>query len=296
MFVSKTRRYSTSFAFVLSCLPPASAAQAPAPLSAIHARLQDHRGLAKDHAFVFVGEISQMKTIPRSTCKAGVEHKITYRVSEVLWVEPDSPIVTDYKIEKGFIDCAQKPLPSPEFAVGVKVIVLCGLKLGFFQCLPPVSFTRQDLQTIQTWLEEVRRDEGDPALLKIHEALLQSAERLRKQAAISPRMASGQPNRPFVFVGQVNSIDKPPQFPIPMSVIPRLHMDIAVSQVLWGAFKEPVVHAWCNSRACGGAELNEKVIVHCEPTISFAECTAPAVYSEESFKKVQSWVAEINRE
>jgi len=79
-----------------------------------------------------------------------------------------------------------------------------------------------------------------------------------------------------------------------MSVIPRLHMDVAVSQVLWGELNEPVVHAWCNSRACGGAELNEKVIVHCEPTVSFAECTAPAVYSEDTLKKVQSWVAEVN--
>ena len=251
--------------------------------------------MARDHVFVFVGSVSQNRTIPRSTCKAGVEHRVAYRVTEALWVDPDSLIGPDYSIEKGFIDCAQKPLASPEFAAGAKVIVLCGRRLGFFECLPPSLFTAKDLQTVQIWLQELRNEEGDPGLLLIHEALLQSAERLHKRAVISPAMANDRHNRPFLFIGRVTNIDKPPQFPAPMSVIPRLHMDIAVSQVLWGEFNAPVAHVWCNSRACGAAELNHQVILHCDPAPSFDECSSPASFSEDNLKKVQSWVAAINQ-
>lgn len=296
MLMAKTSVSLAALASALSFVSATASAQAPVPLSAIHTRLQDHRSLAQDHSFVFVGSVSQNQTIPRPTCKAGVEHRIAYRVAELLWVESDSPIVPEYSIEKGFIDCAQKSLPSPEFAVGAKVIVFCGRKLGFFQCLTPVPFTDGNLRIIKTWLDEVRRDEGDPALLLIHEALLRSAARLRKRATTSPAMANDHHNRPFVFVGRVTNIDKPPQFPAPMSVIPRLHMDIAVSQILWNEVDEPVVHAWCNSRSCGGAVLNEKVILHCDPASPFDECSSPAVFSEASLKKVQSWVAEISQE
>lgn len=297
--VSIFHRYLAALVFALLYLPAMAFAQAPpqaaGPLPALQARLEDHRGLAQDHAFVFLGSVSLNRTIPRPTCKAGVEHRIAYRVTEVLWAEPDSPVVPDYSIEKGFIYCAQKQLPIPQFAVGAKVIVFCGLRLGFFQCLPPVLFTGENLRTIQVWLKELFHEEGDPALLRIHEALLQSAALLRKRAAISAAMVNDHQNRPFVFVGSVTNIEKLPQFPAPMSVIPRRHMDVSVSQVLWGEFNEPVVHAWCNSRACGGAALNEEVILHCSPAPSFDECSSPAPFSEGSLKKVQFWIAEISQ-
>ncbi len=242
---------------------------------------------------VFAGEISQMQTIPRPTCKAGVENRVVYRVTETLWVEPNSHVKPGYIVAKDFIDCREKPLRSPPFAAGGKVLVYCRVRRGF-DCLPPVEFTDGNLRDIRTWLDDLSREEGTPALLQIHEALLQSAALMQKRTATLPLLINGEPYRPFLFVGQISDIEKLPEHPV-FLVQPRLHMDIAVSQILWGDFKEPVVRAWCNSLACGGAELSEKVILHCYATPSIAECTAPARYSEDSLKKVESWVVEVRQ-
>jgi len=53
-----------------------------------------------------------LAAIPRPTCKAGVEHTVTYRISEILWLEPNSPETPGYTVSKGFIDCTERPLPS----------------------------------------------------------------------------------------------------------------------------------------------------------------------------------------
>jgi hypothetical protein len=289
----KTGKHRFGLALLLTFLPVIAFAQDADPLSAVHTRLQDHRRLAQDHAVVFAGEISQMQTIPRTTCKAGVEDRIAYRVAETLWVEPDSKVRPGYTVAKDFIDCREKQLPAPPFAVGVRVLVYCGVRRGF-NCLPPVELTDRNLHEIRTWLDDLRREEGNPALLQVHEALRQSAALLQKRGSALPPMINGEAHRPFLFVGHINDIEKLPEHPV-FLVAPRLHMDIAVSQILWGDFKEPLVRAWCNSLACGGAESNEKVILHCYATSYIAECTAPAPYSDDSLKKVASWVTELGQ-
>jgi hypothetical protein len=287
----KTAKKRFGRALFLAFLPGIAFAQNADPLSAVHTRLQDHRRLAQDHAVVFAGEISQLQTIPRTTCKAGVEDRVAYRVTETLWVEPDSQVKPGYIVAKDFIDCGEKSLPAPPFAVGAKVLVYCRVRRGF-SCLPPIEFTDRNLHEIRTWLDDLRREEGNPALLQVHEALLQSAALVQEHASTLPLMMNGEARRPFLFVGQISDIEKLPEHPV-FLVAPRLHMDIAVSQILWGDFKEPVVRAWCNSVACGGAELKEKVILHCYATSYIAECTAPAPYSEDSRKKAGSWVAAL---
>jgi len=133
-------------------------------LAAISKRLQDHRGVAQHRALIFEGEIVRLQAIRRPTCRAGVEHRVTYRISQILWQEPDSPETPGYTVSKGFIDCGEKPLPSPPFVVGTKVIVYCETTRSF-SCLPPVELTGKNREKVRSWLEELRAAEGDPALL-----------------------------------------------------------------------------------------------------------------------------------
>ena len=280
---------------VLTVCAAATASPDAAALRAIHGRLQDYRALARQRGAIFVAEISKIESIPHASCKSGVEHRVAYHVVEVLWDEPDSLAQPGYIVSKGFVDCREKPLDSPPFAVGVKVLLYCG-KLDGYSCLPPAQYSDENLHTVQTWLDQLRAEEGDPALLQVHEHLLQSAELLRKVPAGRPVVTNGELSRPFVFTGQVKSIEPPRlQGPTPMSVGIRRYMEITVSKVLWGDFKDPVVHAWCNSPKCGGAQPDETVILHCYATRSFAQCSPPSSYSEEKLKKVESWVAEQSR-
>jgi len=280
---------------VLTVSSAATASQDAAAPRGIHARLQDHRALARQRGAILVAEISQIESLPHASCKSGVEHRVTYRIVETLWEDPDSPEEPGYIVSKGFVDCREKPLDSPPFAVGVKVLLYCG-KLHGYSCLPPAQYTDENLHTVRTWLDELRAEEGDSALLQVHERLLQSAELLRKVPAGRPVAINGELSQPFVFTGQVKSIEPPPlRGPTPMSVSVRRHMEIVVSRMLWGDFQEPMVHAWCNSPKCGGALPVENVILHCYVTRSLAECSPPSSYSEEKLRKVEAWVAEQSR-
>lgn len=261
-------------------------------LAAISKRLQDHRGVAQHRALIFDGEIVRSQAIRRPTCRAGVEHRVTYRISEILWQEPDSPETPGYTVSKGFIDCAEKPLPAPPFVVGTKVIVFCETRRRF-SCLPPVELTGKNREKVRSWLDELRTAEGDPALLQIHERFLQSEALLRKAAPGMP-VLNGESTSPFLFVGQVSRVQKLSDFRA-IVVVPRLTMDITVSRILWGDYKDSAVAAWCNSSRCGGATAGETVIMHCYATHPRAECSPPAPYSDDSLKKVETWVAEASR-
>jgi hypothetical protein len=261
-------------------------------LDAIYRRLQDHRGLAQHHAVVFEGEITGLQAIPRPSCKAGVEHRVTYRISEILWLEPDKPEAPGYTVSKGFIDCREQLLPSSPFVVGAKVLVYCETRRDF-ACLPPVELTNQNRMRLRSWLDQLRAAEGGPALLQIHEKLLQSVALLRKTPPGMPPVLNGETSHPFLFVGQVTSVQKLSDFPARI-ILPRLEMDFAVSHVLWGDYKDSVVRAWCNSPHCGGATSGETVIAHCYATRSRAECSAPAPYSEDALKKVETWIVEAS--
>ncbi len=268
-----------------------AASQDAAALWGIHAHLQDRRGLARQRSAVVVAEIAGMESVPRVACKLGVEFRVRYRVVEDLWDEPDSPLKPGQVVSKGFVDCREKRLDSPPFAIGVKVLLYCGKKVGY-SCLPPAQYTEENLHKVQAWLDDLRGQEGDSALLQVHERFLRSDELLREIPAGRPLVINGETSQPFLFIGQIKGIEPPlPRDPVPMSVAMRRRMEIAVSKVLWGEYKEATVQAWCNSPECGGAQPNEKVIMHCYATRSLAECSPPSVYSPEKKKKVEDWIA-----
>ena len=273
-------------------VPPLLSAQSGAPLEEIHSQIENHRKLAQKHGSILVAEIAKTEAIRRSACKSGIEHRVTYRVVENLWVEPDSPIEPGYVITEGFVDCREKQLPSPPFAVGVKVLLYCG-RLDRYNCLPPALNSTDNSERLHTWLDALRHDEGDPALLQVHESLLESSETLSKAPAGRPVVINGELGWPFLFTGRINSIEPPPQWPpAPSSVMPRRHLEISVSKILWGKPQPLNLRAWCNSPKCGGAQPNENVILCCHTTLSFAECSPPAAASEENLHKVESWTAQ----
>jgi hypothetical protein len=273
--------------------PPLLSAQSAAPLEEIHSLLKNHRKLAQEHGSILVAEITKMEAIRRSACKSGIEHRVTYRVVENLRVEPDSPIEPGYVITEGFVDCGKKQLPSPPFAVGVKVLLYCG-RLERYNCLPPTSNKTDNSERLDAWLDALRHDEGDPALLQVHESLLESSEILSKVPTGRPVVIKGELGWPFLFTGRIKSIEPHPQGPLaPISVLPRRYLEISVSKILWGKPQQLDLRAWCNSPKCGGAQPNENVILHCHTTLSFAECSPPAAASQEILDKVESWTTQL---
>lgn len=197
-------------------------------------------------------------------------------------------------MNKGFIDCAEKPLPSPPFDVGTKVLVYCETRRSF-ACLPPVEGTNENGRRVRSWLDELQAAEGGPALLQIHERLRQSDMLLRNTSPGAELVLNGQGGRPFIFVGQITRAQKLSDFPA-IVVVPRLEMDIAISRILWGDYKDSSVAAWCNSSRCGGGVSGETVIMHCYATRPRAECSAPAPYSHDAIKRMETWIAELNRD
>src|SRR5215471_7105255 len=260
-------------------------AESSESLAAIHNRLKNHRRLAQNHAVVFAGKITSLQAIPQPTCKAGIEHRVTYRISEILWVEPDFPEAPGYIVTKGFIDCTEKPLVSPPFVIGARVLVYCEARHAF-ACLPPVELTKANAMSVRSWLDELQAAEGGPALLQIHERFLQDAALVRRAP---PGMSAYAP-RPFLFIGKVTRIQKLPKHYI-CTVCPRLDMDLSLSRVLWGDYKDSVVHTSCNSLQCGGTTIGETVFMLCYATSYSTECSSPALYSEDALKKLESWIA-----
>ena len=265
---------------------PLLRADSTASLAAISQRLHDHRAVAQHRALVFEGEITRLQEIARPTCRAGVEHRVTYRILQILWREPDSPETPGYTVNKGFVDCTEKPLPSLSFAAGTKVFVYCETRRNF-TCLPPVEGTSENGRRVHSWLDELRAAEGGPALLQIH-------ERLRESDMLLEAVLNGESRGPFLFVGQVTRVQKLSDFPA-ILVAPRLEMDIAIARILWGDNNDSAVGAWCNSPQCGDAIAGETVIMHCYATRPRAECSAPAPYSDDAVKKIETWIAELDR-
>jgi hypothetical protein len=302
LHLAKMRRSHKNLAWLLLALIIPAVAKSPGDnatrdntaLEEIRAHLHDHRSLARQRGAVFVATITQIKSLPRAACQSGVEHRVSYRITENLWNDPDSPEIPGYILSRDFIDCREKLLASPPFGVGVKALVYCA-RFDRYSCLAPVLYTDENYRKVQAWLDELRDEEIDPALLQVHEDIQKSAELLRTSRDGKTIPINGEMSRPFVFVGQVKSIDPPPRQGLqPMSVAIRPHMNIAISKVLWGEYSDSVVSAWCNSMKCGGARANDNVIMHCYATRSFAQCSPPSLASEEKLRKVESWAAQVS--
>src|SRR5271166_2328135 len=64
----------------------------------IRERLLDSQRLAQNRGFVFIGEVSRNDQVRQKRCAArGVEHKVAYRASEVLWNYPGSMVRENYE-------------------------------------------------------------------------------------------------------------------------------------------------------------------------------------------------------
>lgn len=172
------------------CFEPGLRAQDGASLRLVDERLQDAHRLAEHHAFVFVGGISRMETVSRPRCRTGVEEKLEYSISTLLWNDPESYAENGSKVAKGFTDCTQRRLPAPFFE-GTKLIVACEAEpVQGDRCLPPAKYTDVTLKNVASWIEQLRQKAGDPVLLQIHEHLRDSLELL--------------PSRPILFLGEVS--------------------------------------------------------------------------------------------
>jgi hypothetical protein len=172
------------------CFEPGLRAQDGASLRLVDERLQDAHRLAEHHAFVFVGGISRLETVSRPRCRTGVEEKLEYSISTLLWNDPESYAENGSKVAKGFTDCRQRRLPAPFFE-GTKLIVDCEAEpVQGDRCLPPAKYTDVTLKNVASWIEQLRQKAGDPVLLQIHEHLRDSLELL--------------PSRPILFLGEVS--------------------------------------------------------------------------------------------
>jgi hypothetical protein len=89
----------------------------------LHAPLEDPDRLIRKQGFLFDGVINRKLAIHQPRCTSGLEHKIEYRVDQVLWDYPDSLLRPGYLVSKEVIDCRQASLPT--WATGTRVLVYC---------------------------------------------------------------------------------------------------------------------------------------------------------------------------
>lgn len=216
-------------------------------LWALHAPLEDPDRLAKKQGFFFDGEITRNEVVHQRRCASGVEHKIEYRVNHVLWDYPDSLLRPGYTISKDFIDCRRAGLPG--WVPGTGVIAYCEASHGY-NCLAPVMFTGDRLFRLKQWIAELRAQEGNPELLKMHHLLRDSLELA--------------PSRPLLLLGKVSWVAPKPQFGIAQSIAILPTIRVSVSQLLWGYYKELEVNAVCPHRDCSSVPVGTNVIVYCQ--------------------------------
>jgi len=255
----------------------------------IRERLLDSQRLAQNRGFVFIGEVSRNDQVRQKRCAArGVEHKVAYRASEVLWNYPGSMVRENYEVSKGFIDCRQAPLPPP-FVSGTKVIVYCEApEMGMgYTCQSPVLFTDNRLKKVQSWIEDLRQREGDPVLLQIHQRLHDSLERA--------------PNHPLLLFGAVSWIEPKPRFLVgTIAMVPR--MRASISRVLWGHYKNSEITSDCPSRDCSSLTVGTKVTIYCEDLAPVYATQAPgcnglvsSAFTDENVRKVETWAEQARQ-
>lgn len=257
----------------------------------MHHELTNWRGMALQRAFVFEGEISRMEQIRQRKCHSGTEEKLEYQVSEMLWDDPDSYIRKESKISKGYIDCTQQRLPQP-FQVGSRVIVFCTHSRREV-CVSPVLSTSENLQKVKEWVVELAEEQGDSALLQIHERLVEDGTWMRSSWGKSPQstfVQNGEIVQPIAFLGEVAWIEPAPKV---WTVIPRRQMDLSVRQLVFGNDRETKIRAWCNSIDCGGVAVGMRVIAYCRDSkYSPAECILSTTDPEHNIEKLKKWSTE----
>lgn len=269
----------------ISSIPPELAKQqdrGDSSLWTLRVPLEDSERLVKKQGFLFEGEITRNEEIHQRRCSSGRERKTEYRVDQVLWDYPDSLLRPGYKISKGFIDCRESSMPNwpPE----TRVIVYCEASPGEgYSCLAPVMFTDDRLFRVKQWIAQLRIQEGNPELLKMHFLLRDSLEL--------------SPSRPLLVLGKVTWVTPKQQFGIIHSIRMVPTMRLAISRLIWGYYKELEVGADCPHRDCSNVAVGANVIAYCEPMGGVysrppAGCrVVSSEASEENIHRVEQWAA-----
>jgi hypothetical protein len=256
------------------CFPATVLAQ-DVDVSAVLEHLEDLSNLARNRGFVFVGKVSSLRTRQQARCASGVEHRSAYTVTDPLWSDPDSPIAKDYVVEKGYVDCREKPLPA-SFVVGSKVIVYAEARPGHgYAWLPPLHFTPEHLAQVQSWLEALRLKVGDPVLLQMRQQIMD-------QSIHSKSLA---------FLGEVRRIAPMPKV---WTVMPRREIDIDVTRVIAGHLpdesRDTALHTWCNSIQCSGLNVGSRVLGFCDLAEEWRGCLLSYSNSGANIKLLESWL------
>jgi len=248
-----------------------------ADASVIREHLEDLDSLARNHGFVFVGDVSSLRARPRVRCSSGVEHRSAYRVTDPLWSDPDALIAKDYVVEKGYIDCQEKPLAA-SFVVGSKVILYAEARPGKgYRWLPPLHFTSERLAQVQSWLADLRLKVGDPVLLQIRQHLMDQSTHSNA--------------KPLVFLGQVRQIAPLPKM---WTIMPRRDVDIDVTRILAGHLpgesRDMSLRTWCNSIQCSGLNVGGKILGFCDLAEEWRGCLLSPSNSDANIKLLESWL------
>ena len=260
--------------------------KANADLAKIHNVLLDWQRLAQQNGFVFVGEVSRNEQIRQKRCAKGVEQLIAYRVLDVLWNYPNSLVSKGYTVSKGFVDCKQNALPEL-FKRGTKIITHCEAPGGMgYICDGPILYSGDRLEKVQGWLSALRSHHGSSVLLQIHYHLLKAP----KQGQTKPRL----------LLGRVLSITAT-NIRMGQSVIVLPTMRLAVTEVLWGSYKNAEIEATCPNRSCSKVPIGSTAVAYCEefgdtsremPSTCRLSSTEP---TEDDIKLLRGWVAEARQ-
>lgn len=279
------------FALTLLCLCALADAQSSSTLTQIHKHLQDWRWMARENAFVFVGEVETMRPVQTHRCQSGSEQKLEYIVRDLLWNNTDSFLRNGSLVTKGFVDCIQKPLPAP-FKKGSKIIALCAAppSLGDI-CSPPVEATESNLNRVRRWIATLQSTQVDPALMQIHERLLDDADLMRKPTGHGQEFRiNGEVLRALMFMGEVKRIAPVP--PILRVTMPRM-MDIGISRVLFGDERESQIRIACRANRCSGATVGARIIAYCRlGRVGAQDCLASIASPETAVPKLNDWLLE----
>jgi hypothetical protein len=260
----------------LWCFPATAFAQ-DVDASAIREHLEDLANLARNHGFVFVGNVSSLRTRSQVRCASGVEHRFAYTVTDPLWSDPDSLIAKDYVAEKSYIDCRQKPLAA-SFVVGSKVIVYAEARPSHgYAWLPPLHFTPERLAQVQSWLADLRLKVGDPVLLQIRQHMMDQSIHSNAKS--------------LVFLGEVRRIAPVPKV---WTITLRRDMDIDITRIFAGHLpsesRGASLRTWCNSIQCSGLNVGSEVLGSCDLAEEWRGCLLSSSTSGANIKLLESWI------
>ncbi len=260
--------------------------QSDAVLQKIHQRLKSVEKLSYHKPIVFVGEITALGAVYQGPCKEAVNESVDFAVSRLLFGKFSETVV-----HAGYINCTMRPLPSPPFTVGARVIVYCE-RFHFLSCLTPVESTEERQRTVEAWIAAIpadlakQEDRGDTILWALH-APLEDPDRLAKK-------------RGFLFEGEISRNEQIHQ----RRCASGLEQKIAyrVKQVLWDYPDSLLGPGYTVSKDfidCRRTPLpnwgpGTRVIAYCEALHGQGyNCLAPVMFTDDRLFRVKQWIAEL---